>query len=261
MAHAARFISPRVAAPSPVPRARSPRGVGVTHRVSVSPQQHRHRRHLLSAPSAVASDAGADNGSLSLRVLITGSTKGLGLALAQGFLAAGDRVVVTSRDGGKVAEVVDALGGEGSGRVCGTPADVSRAESVAALAAYAVERMVGRAGGRCTLTPPDGKRSFSALQHLSSFLRLLKHNMYRLIIAINRFPHRFAFNVIVLRPCSAGGVDVWINNAGTNGYAYENLADADPAVLEEIVLTNSLGWGQYSCIQLTRSFKPFYLSK
>ena len=38
-----------------------------------------------------------------------------------------------------------------------------------------------------------------------------------------------------------GGVDLWINNAGANGYVYENLADSDPAVLREVVLTNSLG--------------------
>lgn len=38
-----------------------------------------------------------------------------------------------------------------------------------------------------------------------------------------------------------GGVDLWINNAGSNGYAYENLEEADPVVLQEIVMTNSLG--------------------
>ena len=37
-----------------------------------------------------------------------------------------------------------------------------------------------------------------------------------------------------------GGVDVWINNAGSNGYKYDNLEEADPSVLEEVVLTNSL---------------------
>lgn len=38
-----------------------------------------------------------------------------------------------------------------------------------------------------------------------------------------------------------GGVDLWINNAGANGYSYTNLVDSDPAVLKEVVETNSLG--------------------
>mmetsp|Transcript_19046 Transcript_19046/g.62087 ORF Transcript_19046/g.62087 Transcript_19046/m.62087 type:complete len:358 (+) Transcript_19046:1-1074(+) len=38
-----------------------------------------------------------------------------------------------------------------------------------------------------------------------------------------------------------GGVDVWINNAGTNCYTFETLQTTDPAVLEEVVRTNLLG--------------------
>ena len=127
-----------------------------------------------------------DNGDVTFRVLITGSTKGLGLALAQRFLEAGDIVLVTSRDRGRVENTVKLLrkqtSGAGAGdesRVFGTTADVSDAESVSNLASFASEQM--------------------------------------------------------------GGVDIWINNAGANGYVYENLADSDPAVLREIVLTNSLG--------------------
>lgn len=119
------------------------------------------------------------------RVLITGSTKGLGLALAQRFLEAGDRVLVTSRDSGRVQNTVNLLQQQTAGqlvgnhRVCGTTADVSCSESVSALASFALEHM--------------------------------------------------------------GGVDLWINNAGANGYVYENLAESDPAVVRDVVLTNSLG--------------------
>jgi chlorophyll(ide) b reductase len=111
--------------------------------------------------------------------VITGSTKGLGLELARGFLANGDEVVVTSRDETRVREAVDGLRKDFGERVSGVAADVSRAESVDALTAFASEQM--------------------------------------------------------------GGVDIWINNAGANGYVYENLADADPETLREIVLTNSFG--------------------
>ena len=125
-----------------------------------------------SAPNA--------NDAVKQRVVITGSTRGLGLELAKSFLSQGDSVFVTSRDAGKVAETVAALRtAYGDDVVAGLEADVSRAESVQELADACVD----------------------------------------------------AF----------GGVDMWINNAGSNGYQYENLEDADPSVLEQVVLTNSLG--------------------
>jgi chlorophyll(ide) b reductase len=108
------------------------------------------------------------------------STRGLGYELARSFLKRGDAVFVTSRDGDKVREVVEALRREhGDARVAGAAADVRRAESVEAMAAACCE----------------------------------------------------AF----------GGVDIWVNNAASNGYSYDNLEDATPEVLEEIILTNSLG--------------------
>lgn len=114
------------------------------------------------------------------RVLITGSTRGLGLELARSFLRRGDKVFVTSRDGAKVKETVAMLRKEfGDEFVAGVEADVRRARSVETMANACVE----------------------------------------------------AF----------GGVDLWINNAASNGYTYANLEDTDPTLLEEVVLTNSLG--------------------
>lgn len=143
---------------------------------------HGHGMRVI-ALSGVSSKEVVD-GDVTFRVLITGSTKGLGLALAQRFLEAGDKVLVTSRDSGRVETTVNFLREQTSDvrdecRVFGTIADVSDAESVSNLASFASEKM--------------------------------------------------------------GGVDLWINNAGANGYVYENLAESDPAVLREIVLTNSLG--------------------
>ena len=141
------------------------------------------RGRRVFAKSGVSPEEVVD-GDVTFRVLITGSTKGLGLALARRFLEAGDKVLVTSRDSGRVENTVKFLRDQSSDvrdecRVFGTIADVSDAESVSNLASFASEQM--------------------------------------------------------------GGVDLWINNAGANGYVYENLADSDPAVLREIVLTNSLG--------------------
>jgi NAD(P)-dependent dehydrogenase (short-subunit alcohol dehydrogenase family) len=111
-----------------------------------------------------------------LRVLITGSTKGLGRALADGFLAGGEtHVLVNSRDAERVAETVATLAAKhGAARVCGFAADVAAAADVDALASFAVAQM--------------------------------------------------------------GGVDVWINNAGSNGAPGWRLrhgalfADSPPAL-------------------------------
>ena len=139
----------------------------------------RRARRPTTTPRA-ASGAGVPTSRTDpFKVVITGSTKGLGLELARGFLSRGDRVVVTSRDETRVREAVAALREDFGERVAGVAADVSRPDAVDALTDFASESM--------------------------------------------------------------GGVDIWINNAGANGYVYENLAESDPEVLREIVLTNSFG--------------------
>ena len=144
-----------------------------------SPLRIRRARRPTTTPRA-ASGAGVPTSRTDpFKVIITGSTKGLGLELARGFLSRGDRVVVTSRDETRVREAVAALREAFGERVAGVAADVSRPDAVDALTDFASESM--------------------------------------------------------------GGVDIWINNAGANGYVYENLAESDPEVLREIVLTNSFG--------------------
>eukprot|EP00239_Pterosperma_sp_CCMP1384_P008299 CAMPEP_0197847992 /NCGR_PEP_ID=MMETSP1438-20131217/7713_1 /TAXON_ID=1461541 /ORGANISM="Pterosperma sp., Strain CCMP1384" /LENGTH=384 /DNA_ID=CAMNT_0043460093 /DNA_START=70 /DNA_END=1224 /DNA_ORIENTATION=+ len=114
------------------------------------------------------------------RVVITGSTKGLGLALAESFLKGGDCVCISSRSTEAVGEVVAQLQAEyGEERICGATCDVSIGDSVEALSNHIIEYM--------------------------------------------------------------GGVDIWINNAGSNAYSFQPLIDFTPSQLEEVVLTNSLG--------------------
>ena len=138
----------------------------------------RHRLSLVSKASS--SDNPVSATGVSQRILITGSTRGLGFELARSFLARGDKVFVTSRDAAKVSEAVATLRETfGNDSVAGLEADVSKAASVEAMANACVDTF--------------------------------------------------------------GGVDVWINNAGSNGYKYDDLEEADPSVLEEVVLTNSLG--------------------
>jgi chlorophyll(ide) b reductase len=77
-----------------------------------------------------------------MNVVITGSTKGIGLAMAQEFLQFGDRVVVSSRDANRVQAAVSQLKAEMPGaEVYGLVADVTESPSMEALAAYGLEQM------------------------------------------------------------------------------------------------------------------------
>ena len=75
-------------------------------------------------------------------IVVTGSSRGLGFAIAQAAAAAGAKVVISSRTADAVAAAVAALraaGGEASGLVC----DVGDLAQVEALAEFAV-RVYGR---------------------------------------------------------------------------------------------------------------------
>jgi glucose 1-dehydrogenase len=70
--------------------------------------------------------------------VITGGTRGLGLAAAQAFLHEGASVVVSSRSGAAVAQAVEQLQ-PGAGKVSGLACDVSSYPQVQALADYALQ--------------------------------------------------------------------------------------------------------------------------
>nr|XP_018678221.1 PREDICTED: chlorophyll(ide) b reductase NOL, chloroplastic isoform X3 [Musa acuminata subsp. malaccensis] len=73
-------------------------------------------------------------------VLITGSTKGIGYALAREFLKAGDNVLICSRSVERVESAIQSLRKEfGEHRVWGTACDVRVAKDVKALVAFARE--------------------------------------------------------------------------------------------------------------------------
>jgi NAD(P)-dependent dehydrogenase (short-subunit alcohol dehydrogenase family) len=76
--------------------------------------------------------------------LVTGSTQGIGLAIARGLAEAGARVVVNGRNSGRVDEAVAQLDGD----VLGVAADVTTDEGVAALLAEvpAVDVLVNNLG-------------------------------------------------------------------------------------------------------------------
>ncbi len=74
--------------------------------------------------------------------IVTGGTRGIGLAIAQAFAAAGASVVVSSRKQENVTEAVEAIRASG-GRVAGFPAHTGHPEEVASLVARTVEEFGG----------------------------------------------------------------------------------------------------------------------
>ncbi|KAL3814712.1 hypothetical protein ACJIZ3_015980 [Penstemon smallii] len=75
-------------------------------------------------------------------VLITGSTKGIGYALAKEFLKAGDNVVICSRSDERVKSAIESLKVEsGKQHVWGTTCDVREGDDVKNLVAFAQKNL------------------------------------------------------------------------------------------------------------------------
>jgi len=73
-------------------------------------------------------------------VVITGSTRGLGLAYASKFLELGDRVIISSRNREYVEKITQALQKKYPEKVFGKVADVTKFEDMKTLADYAVSK-------------------------------------------------------------------------------------------------------------------------
>jgi len=73
--------------------------------------------------------------------LVTGSTKGIGLAVAERMAAAGASVVVSARTAGDVHATAKRLAGSARGTVLGIPCDVADPAACAALVEEAVRRL------------------------------------------------------------------------------------------------------------------------
>jgi 3-oxoacyl-[acyl-carrier protein] reductase len=96
--------------------------------------------------------------------VVTGSSKGIGYAIAEALVDAGANVVLSARNAAEVGEAARRLEGRGGG-VLGVPCDVRRHADVRGMIAQAVERfggidvLVNNAGvggfGRVDEMPPD----------------------------------------------------------------------------------------------------------
>jgi len=77
-----------------------------------------------------------------MNIVITGSTRGIGKALANKFLEFGDKVVITSRSNDAVKQVNDEFGKKyGAENVFGIPCDVTDERQVDSLVKFAVDKL------------------------------------------------------------------------------------------------------------------------
>lgn len=86
---------------------------------------------------------GTTHPSSSKAVVITGASRGLGYALASCFLAAGDRVLLTSRSAATAEAAAAELAAEHNAQALGAACDVRDWQQVSALANTAVEQLGG----------------------------------------------------------------------------------------------------------------------
>ena len=96
--------------------------------------------------------------------VVTGSSKGIGYAIAEAMVDAGADVVVSARNEAEVQTAAERLGGRGGGRALGVPCDVRRAEDVQRLIGRAVEAF----GGLDILVNNAGVGAFAPIDELSA---------------------------------------------------------------------------------------------
>jgi NAD(P)-dependent dehydrogenase (short-subunit alcohol dehydrogenase family) len=95
--------------------------------------------------------------------VVTGASKGIGYAIAEGLARANANVVVCARKQAEVERAVGALGDAGAGRVIGQVCDVGEYEQVKAL----IERAVGEFGGLDVLVNNAGVGAYSPMDEMA----------------------------------------------------------------------------------------------
>lgn len=77
------------------------------------------------------------------RAVVTGGSKGIGLAVARALLSGGANVVICARDSRQLDRALSDLGNTKGGKVSGRTADVSNSEQVAQLFEFADKQLGG----------------------------------------------------------------------------------------------------------------------
>ncbi|OMP08436.1 Short-chain dehydrogenase/reductase SDR [Corchorus olitorius] len=175
-------------------------------------------------------------------VLITGSSKGIGYALAKEFLRAGDNVVICSRSAERVESAVKSLREEyGEQRVWGTQCDVREAEDVKNLVSFAQKNLgyidiwINNAGSNAYSYKPLAEASDEDLMWASYTIlfEVVSTNTLGLMICC-----REAIKMMLQQP--RGGHIFNIDGAGSDGRPTPRFAAYGATKRSVVHLTKSL---------------------
>lgn len=97
------------------------------------------------------------------KAIVTGSTKGIGLAVARRLVESGVEVVISARSSEKVRATVDLLSASDKARVVGMACDVRQADQVAELIGFARRKM----GGLHILVNNAGVGNFAPVREMT----------------------------------------------------------------------------------------------
>jgi len=134
--------------------------------------------------------------------IVTGSTKGIGLAIAEEFVEAGASVVISARTASDVEEVAERLDPYARGDVRGIPTDVADPDACAEL----VRRTVDELGRLDILVNNAGLGTFKSIEEMS-------HEEWRTQIDVN-LGGVFACSKAAI-PHLKDSDDAWIINIGS----------------------------------------------
>jgi len=134
--------------------------------------------------------------------IVTGSTKGIGLAIAESLIAAGASVVVAARTADDVRAVAARLDADAPGKVLGMTCDVAEPDDCGRL----VERTVAELGRLDILVNNAGLGIFKPITEMT-------HEEWKLQIDVN-LGGVFACTKAALPHLSATG-DGWVINIGS----------------------------------------------
>jgi NAD(P)-dependent dehydrogenase (short-subunit alcohol dehydrogenase family) len=166
-------------------------------------------------------------------VLITGATRGIGLAMSEAFADAGAALVLASEEATAAAELADRL----SADAIGVRADVTRADDLAALVAAAMARL-GRIDVLVCNAGIAGPHGPMAAAEDEALDRLLDVNL--------RHPLRLANLVAPIMAAAGGGVLLLTASiAGLRGNKGVGLYGLTKAALAQLARNLAVEWGPH----------------